>query len=237
MPLLTTAPRFLSRSACSRRGHYSPLRRKCRRASPGLFSGLRGSLCRGSRRLRAFCHALPVRDAVTIPRSAGNAAGLRPACFPACAAHCAAAHDGSALPVTLRALRDGQLLVPPQKTPCACGATAFSPAGLAVSLLPGAPRFCVVTLRALRDGQLLVPPQKTPCACGATAFSPAGLAVSLLPSAPRFCVGAALVAARGRVWAPAPTSLQFLPSHMAAAPLAPTPHATQGADIHSIHRA
>ena len=97
MPLLTTAPRFLSRSACSRRGHYSPLRRKCRRASAGLFSGLRGSLCRGSRRLRAFCHALPVRDAVTIPRSAGNAAGLRPACFPACAAHCAAAHDGSAL--------------------------------------------------------------------------------------------------------------------------------------------
>ena len=53
MPLLTTAPRFLSRSACSRRGHYSPLRRKCRRASAGLFSGLRGSLCRGSRRLRA----------------------------------------------------------------------------------------------------------------------------------------------------------------------------------------
>ena len=125
----------------------------------------------------------------TAPRSAGNAAGLRPACFPACAAHCAAAHDGSALPVTLRALLDGQLLVPPQKTPCACGATAFSPAGLAVSLLPGAPRFCV---------------------------------------------GAALVAARGRVWAP---SLHFLPSHMAAAPLAPTPHATQGADIHSIHRA
>ncbi len=202
--------------------------------------------------------------------------------FPARTATCAAAHDGSALPVTLhlfatrslfpappemppdfarpvfrparltvprlttaprfcvvtlRALRDGQLLVPPQKTPCACGATAFSPAGLAVSLLPGAPRFCVVTLRALRDGQLLVPPQKTPCACGATAFSPAGLAVSLLPGAPRFCVGAALVAARGRVWAPAPTSLQFLPSHMAAAPLAPTPHATQGADIHSIHRA
>ena len=29
------------------------VRRKCRRASPGLFSGLRGSLCRGSRRLRA----------------------------------------------------------------------------------------------------------------------------------------------------------------------------------------
>ena len=58
---------------------------------------LDGNLCRCSRRLRAFCHALPVRDAVTIPRSAGNAAGLRLACFPACAAHCAAAHDGSAL--------------------------------------------------------------------------------------------------------------------------------------------
>ena len=43
--------------------------------------------------------------------------------------------------VTLRALRDGQLLTPPGKTPCACGATAFSSAGFAVPLLPGAPRF------------------------------------------------------------------------------------------------
>ena len=150
MPRLPTAPRFLSRSACSRRGHYSPLRRKCRRASPGLFSGLRGSLCRGSRRLRA---SVLSRCA---PSATGNCSSLRKK-----------------------------------------------------HLAPAA--------------QLL--------------FRLRGLAVSLLPGAPRFCVGAALVAARGRVWAPAPTSLQFLPSHMAAAPLAPTPHATQGADIHSIHRA
>ena len=121
MPRLPTAPRFLSRSACSRRGHYSPLRRKCRRASAGLFSGLRGSLCRGSRRLRA---SVLSRCA---PSATGNCSSLR----------------------------------------------------------------------------------------GATAFSPAGLAVSLLPGAPRFCVGAALVAARGRVWAPAPTSLYFLPSRIA----------------------
>ena len=71
MPLLTTAPRFLSRSACSRRGHYSPLRRKCRRASAGLFSGLRGSLCRGSRRLRA---SVLSRCA---PSATGNCSSLR----------------------------------------------------------------------------------------------------------------------------------------------------------------
>jgi len=45
--------------------------------------------------------------------------------FPARTATCAATHDGSALSVTLRALRDGQLLVPPQKTPCAFGATSI----------------------------------------------------------------------------------------------------------------
>ena len=80
MPRLPTAPRFLSRSACSRRGHYSPLRRKCRRASPGLFSGLRGSLCRGSRRLRASCHAArPPRRAAFIRGSSSrhSRCGLR----------------------------------------------------------------------------------------------------------------------------------------------------------------
>ena len=71
VPRLTTAPRFLSRSACSRRGHYSPLRRKCRRASAGLFSGLRGSLCRGSRRLRA---SVLSRCA---PSATGNCSSLR----------------------------------------------------------------------------------------------------------------------------------------------------------------
>ena len=71
MPRLPTAPRFLSRSACSRRGHYSPLRRKCRRASAGLFSGLRGSLCRGSRRLRA---SVLSRCA---PSATGNCSSLR----------------------------------------------------------------------------------------------------------------------------------------------------------------
>ena len=157
--------------------------------------------------------------------------------FPARTATCAAASDSSALSVTLCLFATRSLFPAPPEMPPGFGRPVFRPARLTVPRLTTAPRFCVVTLRALRDGQLLVPPQKTPCACGATAFSPAGLAVSLLPGAPRFCVGAALVAARGRVWAPAPTSLQFLPSHMAAAPLAPTPHATQGADIHSIHRA
>ena len=154
--------------------------------------------------------------------------------FPARTATCAAAHDGSALSVTLCLFAPRSLFPAPPEMPPGFAWPVFRPARLTVPRLTTAPRFCVVTLRALRDGQLLVPPQKTPCACGATAFSPAGLAVSLLPGAPRFCVGAALVAARGRVWAP---SLHFLPSHMAAAPLAPTPHATQGADIHSIHRA
>ena len=157
--------------------------------------------------------------------------------FPARTATCAAASDSSALSVTLCLFATRSLFPAPPEMPPGFAWPVFRPARLTVPRLTTAPRFCVVTLRALRDGQLLVPPQKTPCACGATAFSPAGLAVSLLPGAPRFCVGAALVAARGRVWAPAPTSLQFLPSHMAAAPLAPTPHATQGADIHSIHRA
>ena len=97
MPLLTTAPRFLSRSACSRRGHYSPLRRKCRRASAGLFSGLRGSLCRGSRRLRASCHAArPPRRATARP-SAKNTLRLRRNCFFACGSRCFPAPGRSAL--------------------------------------------------------------------------------------------------------------------------------------------
>ena len=45
--------------------------------------------------------------------------------------------------VTLRALRDGQLLIAPRKTPRACGATAFSSARFAAALLPGAPRFAL----------------------------------------------------------------------------------------------
>ena len=97
MPLLTTAPRFLSRSACSRRGHYSPLRRKCRRASPGLFSGLRGSLCRCSRRLHASCHAArPPRRATARP-SAKNTLRLRRNCFFACGSRCFPAPGRSAL--------------------------------------------------------------------------------------------------------------------------------------------
>ena len=135
--------------------------------------------------------------------------------FPARTATCAAAHDGSALSVTLCLFATRSLFPAPPEMPPGFGRPVFRPARLTVPRLTTAPRFCVVTLRALRDGQLLVPPQKTPCACGATAFSPAGLAVSLLPGAPRFCVGAALVAARGRVWAPAPTSLYFLPSRIA----------------------
>ena len=126
--------------------------------------------------------------------------------FPARTATCAAASDSSALSVTLCLFATRSLFPAPPEMPPGFGRPVFRPARLTVPRLTTAPRFCVVTLRALRDGQLLVPPQKTPCACGATAFSPAGLAVSLLPGAPRFCVGAALVAARGRVWAPAPTA-------------------------------
>ena len=94
-----------------------------------------------------------------------------------------------------------------------------------------------VTLHLFATRSLFPAPPEMPPGFAWPVFRPARLTVPLLTTAPRFCVGAALVAARGRVWAPAPTSLYFLPSHMAAAPLAPTPHATQGADIHSIHRA
>ena len=79
--------------SCTRRGRRP---RAASLAPPGQFTFCpHRPVC--FRRLRASCHAPPVRDAITLPRSAGNAAGLRPACFPACAAHCAAAHDGSAL--------------------------------------------------------------------------------------------------------------------------------------------
>ena len=190
VPLLTTAPRFPARSACSRRGHSPPLRRKCR----GLPAGLFFRPARLTVPLLTTAPRFLSRSALFATRSlfppAGNAAGPRPACFPACAAHCAAAHDGSAL-LCCHAAR------PPRR------ATAR----------PSAKN----TLRLRRNCFF---------ACGSRCFATTG--------APRFCVGAALVAARGRVWAP---SLHFLPSHMAAAPLAPTPHATQGADIHSIHRA
>ena len=93
-----------------------------------------------------------------------------------------------------------------------------------------------VTLHLFATRSLFPAPPEMPPDFARPVFRPARLTVPLLTTAPRFFVGAALVAARGRVWVPAPTSLYFLPSHMAAAPLAPTPHATQGADIRSIHR-
>nr|DAX62375.1 MAG TPA: hypothetical protein [Caudoviricetes sp.] len=68
--------------------------------------------------------------------------------------HCHSLLPASPLPVTLRALRDGQLLTPPGKTPCACGATAFSSVGFAVPLLPGAPRFLCVQVGHIRLRQL-----------------------------------------------------------------------------------
>ena len=43
----------VSRCMPSAAAHCSPLRRKCRRALPGLFFGLRASLCACSRALRA----------------------------------------------------------------------------------------------------------------------------------------------------------------------------------------
>ena len=89
-----------------------------------------------------------------------------------------------------------------------------------------------VTLCLFATRSLFPAPPEMPPGFARPVFRPARLTVPRLTTAPRFFVGAALGAARGRVWAPAPTSPQYLPSHMAAAP-----HATQGADIHSIHRA
>ena len=43
----------------------------------------------------------------------------------------------SALPVTLRALRDGQLLTAPPKMPLACGQPVFRSTQFSVALLPG----------------------------------------------------------------------------------------------------
>ena len=106
--------------------------------------------------------------------------------FPARTATCAAAHDGSALSVTLCLFATRSLFPAPPEMPPGFAWPVFRPARLTVPRLTTAPRFCVVTLRALRDGQLLVPPQKTPCACGATAFSSAGCAVRLLRTPPRF---------------------------------------------------
>jgi hypothetical protein len=90
--------------------------------------------------------------------------------FPARTATCAAAHDGSALSVTLCLFATRSLFPAPPEMPPGFGRPVFRPARLTVPRLTTAPRFCVVTLRALRDGQLLVPPQKTPCAFGATSI-------------------------------------------------------------------
>jgi len=118
--------------------------------------------------------------------------------FPARTATCAAAHDGSALSVTLCLFATRSLFPAPPEMPPGFGRPVFRPARLTVPRLTTAPRFCVVTLRALRDGQLLVPPRKTPCACGATAFSSAGLAVRLLRAPPRFLSRCGLGAWPGR---------------------------------------
>src|SRR5699024_9756510 len=95
-----------------------------------------------ARRLAASrCHGLPARDA-RLPSVSGWSAGRPAALRSPSLRSIRAAPDGSPLPgVMLRALRDGQLLTAPRKTPRACGATAFSSARLAVALLPGAPHF------------------------------------------------------------------------------------------------
>ena len=76
--LLPGAPRFsLSRCAPSATAHCLPLRRKCRRVLPGLFSGLRGALCACSggsallftTRLYRACWAGPAPKSEYPPRS------------------------------------------------------------------------------------------------------------------------------------------------------------------------
>ena len=130
---------------CTRRGRRP---RAASLAPPGQFTFCpHRPVC--FRRLRAFCHAPPVRDAVTIPRSAGNAAGLRPACFPACAAHCAAAHDGSALLCCHAARPPRRATARPSakntlrlRRNCffACGSRCFPAPGRSALLCRGGPR-------------------------------------------------------------------------------------------------
>ena len=57
--------------------------------------------------------------------------------------------------VTLRALRDGTQLTAAQKTPLACGQTAFLSPRLAVRLLPGAQRFSLLQVEESVLAQVL----------------------------------------------------------------------------------
>mgnify|MGYP000029393972 CR=1 FL=1 len=101
--------------------------------------------------------------------------------FPARTATCAAAHDGSALSVTLCLFATRSLFPAPPEMPPGFGRPVFRPARLTVPRLTTAPRFCVVTLRALRDGQLLTAPPKMPLACGQPVFRSTQFSVALLP--------------------------------------------------------
>ena len=143
------------------------------------------------------CHAAAAAQRHTAYPSAKNTLRLRRNCFFGCGARCAAATHASALPVTLRALRDGQRSsgAPPRGIAAAASATNVPPARLLtlrfrlhVLLAPlcAYPTRFSVTLRALRDGQLLTAPPNMPLACGQPVFRSAQFAVALLPGAPRF---------------------------------------------------
>ena len=135
----------LSRCGGCATPHCLPLREKHLAPAAQLLFRLRGSLCGCSARLRASCHAAgwahgrvakrPFREKCR-RASPGLFFRLHVLLAPLCA-------YPPRFSVTLRLLRDATLLTPPRKTPCACGATAFSSAGCAVRLLRPPPRFCV----------------------------------------------------------------------------------------------
>ena len=132
-----------------RLAHGRAAKSRCAKNAAGLgpacffVSALLSDPVRGLR--ASWCHAAGPPRRHTARPSAKNTLRRWRNCFFVCGARCAPAPGPSALlGVTLRALRDGTLLAPPRKTPCAVGATAFSSAGLAVRLLPGPPRFLLV---------------------------------------------------------------------------------------------
>ena len=98
------------------------------------------------------CHAAAAARRHTAYPSAKNTLRLRRNCFFGCGARCAAATHASALPVTLRALRDGQRSsgAPPRGIAAAASATNVPPARLLTLRfrLRGALCGCSARLRA-----------------------------------------------------------------------------------------
>ena len=99
--------------------------------SPQSLAALRGSLF-ANKPAASHCHAAAAARRHTAYPSAKNTLRLRRNCFFVCGARCAAATHASALPVTLRALRDGQRSsgAPPRGIAAAASATNVPPARL-----------------------------------------------------------------------------------------------------------